>query len=296
MNPLKYISLTACAALTLASCSDDDYNPGSPVDAGCIGVYVSDDNDDEFVLDDEGDTSIDIKVKRMLTDNAVSVPVTVITEYEGYVAPATVDFAAGESEAIYTIDFPGISKGVSFEVSLRFPDSYVDPYTMVDGYPGYTCNVGVYPISIAEGITYSFDEGSDLTEFTTGELIQIGSRSYTITDFLGSGLDVSFSLGRYSQGYDWGYGYGIVPIGDNTLYYDNYGEGYWMLCDEASGGIHTWTMPAGQTVNEIYIYDYSEYYALNYSYMNISGGRGLLTADVTTGSVANVWTYIYISW
>lgn len=296
MNLLKYIPLTFGVALSLASCSDDDYAPGLQVDENCVGVYVSSSNANEYDLNpDMGNTSVTIEISRINTSGAVSVPVNVRSEYD-VVAPATVDFADGETSTSYTIDFPGVQSGMSIDVKLSFPDEYVNPYKMTDGIASFSCTAIVFPVVVSESVRYNLIS-MDYTVETTivgGQLVRAGFDEYAFKNFMDSGIDLYFALGNVGEGY---YDYSsnsnaIDPITNFEAVDDGWYS--WVLRNDAGDADLSWT-PAGTDwhIDSALFYGYDSY--SNYSYVNLKSNSGCLYGAFNSGGTYD-YRYLTLEW
>jgi len=300
MKILKYIPLIVCAAFSFVSCDDDDdYAPGRPVDGNCVGVYVSDSNAKEYDLNPElGITSFTIEVSRINTSGTVSVPVNVSSDYAGISAPATVDFADGKATAEYTVDFPGIQSGTMVNINFSFPSEYVNPYKMTDGIASFSCSASVFPVVISDKVTYNVIDNKDYVSvariITGGSLVKAGFDEYALTNFLGSDVDLYFSLGNYGEGYyDYKMGYAISPLSNFSMVPDDYWNS-WTLRNDAGNSDLCWT-PAGTdwAIESAMFYGYDR--ESNYTYINMKDNSGCLYAMITSGGVFDYY-YITFGW
>lgn len=116
----------------LASCSSDDYEKGE-VAAGnqLYAVTFGEDNIVSMELDPAEPTSYSITVYRdeAKSTDALSVPLKVLTNEEDiFTVPASVNFAAGSSEAEVEVTFNKAEVGVSYALEVALDESYVNPY------------------------------------------------------------------------------------------------------------------------------------------------------------------------
>lgn len=134
MKNIKYILFTAAAGLclTLASCSEDKYEPGPEPANDCMEAYFLSSNSSEYILGSES-TSVTLEVGRLKADNAASIPVIVEAKDEAFKVPSTVEFQAGEATAELTVTFEGIEIQKEKKFTIRLADEYVNPYTVHDG-------------------------------------------------------------------------------------------------------------------------------------------------------------------
>lgn len=215
MNISKYLSMLVPVALAFgaAACSDDEntYTPADPVREDCQRVYFSAENETSYTFpttDDLSEMTMTLKVRRELSDAAASVPVTATREDTATGAdggeirifdyPSTIDFAAGEEEADFTITLLDKSAG-EYALYLAIEgDEFVDPYTTL-GLSMISISVDLEQWDLYEATNESelFGKTFDLTILHKG-----GSNEYTfsnIWDFdpgftvtSGKGLSVTF--------------------------------------------------------------------------------------------------------
>lgn len=128
MKSFKYI-LFAFSALFAAACSEDEFQPGAPAVEGSENVVFSADNESNMVLSLTA-SEIELTLVREDGSKKVEVPIQFSSSYEGiFVAPKTVTFEAGETEATYAIALTDNMKpflSYSFQVSV--PEEYGNPY------------------------------------------------------------------------------------------------------------------------------------------------------------------------
>ena len=96
-------------------CSEDDLvkptpSPGAP--EGTQGVYFPTTNKAAFELMPVDPTEFTLTIARSVSEGAVDVPLTQ-DENEGnvFVVPASVSFAAGETETTFKVTFPTAEEG-----------------------------------------------------------------------------------------------------------------------------------------------------------------------------------------
>lgn len=116
----------------LASCSDDDYEKGEVASGSqLMGVTFGTDNIVTEELDPTEPTSYTITVYRSDANaaEALSVPLTVLSNTEDiFTVPASVDFAAGSTEAGVVVSFDEAEIGVSYDLEVALDERYVNPY------------------------------------------------------------------------------------------------------------------------------------------------------------------------
>lgn len=130
---LKNILMLACIALGLcfASCSDDDgYKWGAVASGNQLqAVTFGSDNVVSLELDPADQTMINISVTRAKDDEAIEVPITVITNDGGvFNVPKSVKFAAKQKEALVNVTFDKAEVGKTYSLEIKVDESYVNPY------------------------------------------------------------------------------------------------------------------------------------------------------------------------
>ncbi len=130
---IKKIFLSMAAATMLfAACGNDKIESGNsnttPVDASCPAVEFSQSNSTSFEVD-PADPTFSLTIERKATD-AASYNINVIQGADKFNVPATVDFAANETEKELTISVKdGVQEGVANTLELKLDDAVVNPYT-----------------------------------------------------------------------------------------------------------------------------------------------------------------------
>lgn len=265
--------LGALALPLLTACSDsDDWTPGpQDTDTGVI-AYFPLPSQLSYIFDSEGakeDMAIDVVISRQITDQAVSFPITVIADAEGIVAPATVDFAAGEASTTISIDCSGLPKGQQEKFTLALPADQTDTYG--EGMTTVTYSVinSVWKqIADYARYIYSYSDYSQMYPNTYGDIYQLeGTHMFKLTDFFGSGLDVTFQCDTPDNT-------AFVPQSNCLFTDDSYGGG-WDLYDEAEETYPEW-VPGGlegyPAITNFYFYNDIDYSLLCMIYSKSSRG------------------------
>lgn len=130
---LKNIFLLVGITLSLcfSSCSDDDgYKWGAVASGNQLNaVTFGADNVISTELDPADPTIINVKVYRDKADEAVEVPIKVITnDGSVFVVPEKVTFAAEQKEAFIDIAFDKAEIGTTYSLEIALDDDYVNPY------------------------------------------------------------------------------------------------------------------------------------------------------------------------
>ena len=139
-NMKKFVaySLLAAAALAFAGCAREQaFEPGTPDDPDCMGVYFpTQEGTGDIEIDPaEKITSFTFTAKRAESKSetvdvpAATVPVKVIAE-EGVFTVSPITFEAGQIETTFTVSFPNIEVGKTYPCEIRVEDpKYASLYT-----------------------------------------------------------------------------------------------------------------------------------------------------------------------
>ena len=127
-------------------CSEDDLikpTPSPEIPAGNQGVYFPKSNKAAFELLTEDAAEIEITIARNASEGAVDVPITQeVNDDNIFVVPASVSFAAGETETTFKVTFPNAVVDKAYNLKLNVSgDQYVNPY--VEGVPYVATKVTV---------------------------------------------------------------------------------------------------------------------------------------------------------
>lgn len=126
----KYMFIALMSIIALASCGDDDnYVAGAQDSADKVGVYFPTTDGGSNEVDPADPTEFNIKVARMNTNGAVSVPLNVIANDENvFQVPATAEFKDGEAETTVKITFPNAAVGTTYALTVEVPQEYISLY------------------------------------------------------------------------------------------------------------------------------------------------------------------------
>ena len=127
---LKYIFIALMPIIALASCgNDDEYVAGAQDSADKVGVYFPTTDGGSNDVDPADPTEFTIKVARMNTNGAVSVPLNVVANDDSiFQVPATAEFKDGEAETTVKVTFPDAAVGTTYTLTLEIPEEYVSLY------------------------------------------------------------------------------------------------------------------------------------------------------------------------
>jgi hypothetical protein len=261
-----YSSLTLLG-LALTACGDDyEYQPGNQVDENCMTVYFTDSNEAITMLTDEeyaANPTITLEVARLKTDQAATVPVIVDSKDDALTIPSSVEFAAGQATTSLVITIGDIDAAETRSFSIHFPEEYVNPYKELNGSDKFIGSVLIAKwVKAIENIrnTMMNDSEEYVQSDTYSDLYWLqGLNQYRITNFLGSGITLTFSLGNSNDNVydvaDMSTWHGTMDPLDHC-YYRTYS---WYLRDDDDNNA-TWTTdsyyPGIKRMAIYYGYDY----------------------------------------
>ena len=268
----SYIKYTALGALLLTmagGCSDtDDWKPGEADTATGVSAYFNLPSQLSYVFDKEGkpeDMNVEVTLNRKVTAEAVSIPLTLTSDAEGFTLPATADFAAGEATTTFKVNCSGIEEGKRISFTVGLPADQTNIYG--EGMDAVTYNVIKSEwtlISNQVRYIYSYTDYSPMYSETYGKMYHLqGTYNFKMTDFFGSGLDMQFECNTPDQT-------AFVPTVNAD--FDAVSDGDkeiagWYLYNEAEETWPEWT-PGDEDGKPAITY--VEFYALvNYSWMTM---------------------------
>lgn len=125
MKTLKSILYAFIAVFIFAGCDDDgDYLAGAPENPDCYNVYFpAQDNAKDLELDPAADTKLSFIARRLKSDGAITVPVSVKSNETGVFVLSSIEFADGEEEAAFDITFPNTEIGTKYSCEINIEDS-----------------------------------------------------------------------------------------------------------------------------------------------------------------------------
>ena len=133
---LTAVALVAC----MQACSEDDVDYTPAEEESTDQVYFSSEVSSSIDLS-EDETSFDVTVMRIVTTDAITVPLTVSGEDDYFTIPSSVSFSSGSSETTLTIGYDpdAMETDVYYEVTITIDDAYATSY----GFSSYTFSAGV---------------------------------------------------------------------------------------------------------------------------------------------------------
>ena len=124
INKIFLLAEMALTGFGFASCSDDDsYSPGKP--AGSNNVYFVDEAHQVLDLTATADAG-----------SALTVPLKQLQVASVFTVPATVEFAAGQTEVEVPIQISSDAEPFTdYQLRLAIPEEYTSPYRVQDYVP-----------------------------------------------------------------------------------------------------------------------------------------------------------------
>ncbi len=293
----KIFNILAIAALMpFAACSDkDDWTPGPVDDATGVMAYFPAPATTYYEFnsnDDAADMNIRVTVNRLITDEAISIPLILNCDYEGVTLSGNAVFAAGQESTYVTLACGGLPTGKEATVTLALPEDQV--YTYGEGMTstGYTV-IKANWVEISDNVSYLYTDYSynKIYPNTSAHMYHLeGTNRFMLTDFFGSGLDVRFECtSPDSQQFS--------PL--NNADYDDDESDYngWYLYDEENQTYPEW-VPGGlsgyPSIEYIEFYDSTDYSGMTMIYNSETlYGYMWLVAAVIFSDNPDTWKYVY---
>uniref|UniRef100_UPI004025BA48 hypothetical protein n=1 Tax=Alistipes onderdonkii TaxID=328813 RepID=UPI004025BA48 len=124
MKTLKSLLYVFLAAFLFVGCNDDEnFNPGEPEDPDCYSVYFpTQENIGSKELDPAAPTEMTFTVRRLKSEGAIVVPVAVKSSEEGIFIPSQIEFADGQEETTFSIQFPQAEIGTTYKCEVNIED------------------------------------------------------------------------------------------------------------------------------------------------------------------------------
>lgn len=129
MKTIKYLLFALLATFVLAGCTDDvTYDRGENENPGNYGVYFpTQTTPTEVDLDPTDATKLTYTVRRTTDMDAISVPVVVTATPADVFRIGAIEFAEGQTETVFEVDFPEAEIGVTYDVNIRIEDTRYAP-------------------------------------------------------------------------------------------------------------------------------------------------------------------------
>lgn len=250
-----YISSALVGLMLLSACNDNDYTYewAEADSADCMGVYFDSSTPEEYLIMEEADLVQEIKVFRTNAANAADVPLVGKCDSPELVFPSSIHFDAGQTETSFQLDFSNLPLRQAVIYSITVPDEYLKKYS--ENYFNIKSKVVVSkwepanqdgsPVKFVFTSSFgAYDVDGEWEEkfYETIEsemLVLPGASRFRVLNFLGSGVDVTFSLTPSTlSGYD-GY-YRIMPLDHWIPMYEAYEDD---LYEEYKANMDEWANP-----------------------------------------------------
>lgn len=288
---LYNIAYSASAAIMMifaAGCSgSDDWTPG-PEDTECgVSAYFPLPSKTSYVFDSEAnpdEMTIEVTVSRTNTEEAASVPLSLVSDAEGFSIPANVNFEAGQASSSFLLDCSAIPNGKELAVTITLDPSQTNIYG--SGMDELTLSViKAQWILISDNVCYNFQYV--YPKIMSNMYHLEGTTQFKLENFFGSGLDIIFNSPTKDIS-------AFIPL-NNALVIDEALK-EWELYDEANDLYPEW-YPGGDTSNPmvtyLYVYGVGEYYDYTYGdmYYNSSTGYGYMYMSFYLETDDGNWTF-----
>lgn len=132
---INYLFLASVLGLGLTSCGDDydNYTVGEEQSVNNQGVYFAL-NRQTLEFAPEAATMFEIEVSRLNIKEKLSMPLEIALNTDDvFEVPATAEFAAGDSIAIVSVNFPKAELGNAYTLIVTVPSEYRSTYATFDG-------------------------------------------------------------------------------------------------------------------------------------------------------------------
>lgn len=124
MKTLQSLLYAFIAMFVLAGCNDDgDFLSGAPENPDCYYVYFPLTGEStDLELDPADETKVTIKVRRLKSDDAITVPVTVKSNVADIFQASEIKFADGQDETTLDVTFPNSEIGTTYSCEISIED------------------------------------------------------------------------------------------------------------------------------------------------------------------------------
>lgn len=193
MNKIFKFALCAVVALGFTACTEEvDYTPATPSAVEDTQVYFLASNSAAPIMQKD-DTSFSVIVGRANGGSAQSVPVIATNpNADIFTVPATIDFAAGETEKELVIQTSAkMELAKSYYLKLEIPEEFVNPYKVQENHPILIMNVlkeDYEPYATGTYVAGFFSNQSWKQEMEYSPALDM----YRFPDLWATGYDVEF--------------------------------------------------------------------------------------------------------
>lgn len=125
MKTLKSLLYVFLASFLFVGCSDDkDFNAGGPEDPDCYNVYFpTQENIGSKELDPAAPTEMTFTVRRLKSEGAITVPVTINSSVADIFTATEIEFADGQEETTFSVVFPTAEIGTTYKCEINIEDN-----------------------------------------------------------------------------------------------------------------------------------------------------------------------------
>jgi len=265
---MKKIISFIIGLMTVAACSEEDNFVPGPLATNTKGSawFVGDYKTSYYYYErPEEEDSIYIYVQRADTVGDLDLPIVSQGDPE-VVIPSSVHFADGDSMTYLAIASPELRLSVPAAFSLQIPAEYADPYAEKDGITNLTSSIlwsSWTPVADTVLMISSYGlfprQGGMLENF-------LGDNVFRITNFLGSGNPLIFSLSNKVNTDDLTRNSGSITPLENAYYGNSYSDKIWDWSNDGEWAPFT---PAGGSFEISYVeFGWGHYYYPSTPYDN----------------------------
>lgn len=235
---LKYNIMALCMVSglwSLTGCNDDEDNwtPGEQVKTE-YQVYFTCENPVPEELAPNVPETYTLSFSRENADKALSLPLVTSGAVEFFEAPATVDFAEGETDTEITVNFKGAENIGFYNYRISVPEgNYNSPYTSycttidiqqrVANWHLYASNVKVtdcYAELFSDAYYVDLYQDGDLDRYRINGFMDNYNLTFTLSEKEGEKKTEVPGLSGYYYIYPEGGSYGVDDYGNNAWFFD----------------------------------------------------------------------------
>lgn len=276
----------AVMALAAGCNGSDKWEPGPKDENTGVSAYFEAPSQTSYIFGSDfnvEDMVINLPVKRKVTAGEATVGVSLTSDVEGFQCPSSVVFKDGEDEATLTVKCSEIPNGKMCDFTLMLADDQTNIYGQGLNQLSLSAIKSDWKILAPRArYLYSDINYDAIYPSTSGELYQLeGTMLFKLTDFFGSGLDVTFKCSKPKDDVF----YPLQNADFDNVYGEDRNDLGWYLYNEAETDWPTW-VPGGvdgyPAISYLLFYSVSDYNVMTmlYDEKNLYGYIGL-TAAVT---------------
>lgn len=141
INNILIFMSAVLMSFMMTSCADElTAELGAPDDPDCYGIYFpSQEGTGDLQIGPDDAKSLVFKVKRLNTRGALTVPVTIESEYPGVFSASEIIFEEDSPNATFEVYFPSVKMGTKYDCTIRVEGSeYVSSYSQNPSHLSFT--------------------------------------------------------------------------------------------------------------------------------------------------------------